>query len=60
MEYLGHTKGVDFMQAGDTIFAFVFGRWVRYCGMFDWFETIPGRILRKLNFNGFTVRVSLT
>ncbi len=59
MSYLGHTSGIDFCQAHDTVFMFVFGRWVRFCGWLEWFDTIPGRLIRKvLSLNGIELRLN--
>ena len=58
MAYLGHTAGIDFMQADDTVFMYVFGRWVRFCGWLEWFDTIPGKLIRKVLAYGRELRLS--
>lgn len=58
MAYLGAVQNADFMSVGDDVFVFICGRWVRYCAALEWFSTLPGRIIRKLWYKGFNLRLN--
>lgn len=57
MAYIGAVRNVDFMQVDGEIFAFVLGRWCPFCRVYEWFETLPGRLLRRVFFSGRHIRL---
>lgn len=52
MSYCGHIGNVDFMSVDDTMFAFVLGRWVRYCHIAEWFGTLAGKFAKRVCWHG--------
>lgn len=55
MAYLGAYAGLDFCQAGDTVFCYLFGKWRRFCAALSWFDERPGRFIRKAVLGELTV-----
>ena len=52
VSYLGYNGGLDFMQVADTIYLWARGAWHKFCRALDWFDTWPGKGIRKLFFSG--------
>ena len=58
MAYLGHREGLDFMQAGNSIYIWARKAWHRFCTVLEWFDMWPGKGIRKALWRG--VWITLT